>query len=79
MNESTYEIKNENQNAENNQPHYNGNGKDLNGNDFQVSAWLTTSKAGKKYFSCKLQEPYNKQATETASDNVEASDPDLPF
>ena len=50
MNESTYEIKpgtfslfkNENQNAENNQPHYNGNGKDLNGNDFQVSAWLTT-------------------------------------
>lgn len=89
MSDSTYEVKpgtfslfkNENRTDNNNQPHYNGNGKDLNGNEFQVSAWLTESKNGKKYFSCKLQEPYKK---ETAPNQVPTAatvegDPYLPF
>ncbi len=62
-------FKNENKNDENNQPHYKGNGKDINGNDFQVSAWLTTSKNGVKYFSCKMQEPYNSENKAPAKTN----------
>lgn len=54
-------FKNDKRNDQNNQPHYNGNGKDLNGNEFQVSAWVTTSKNGVQYFSCKMQEPYKKE------------------
>jgi|TARA_B100000780_G_scaffold188633_2_gene132624 hypothetical protein len=84
MSESTYEIKpgtfslfkNDNRTEENKQPHYNGNGKDLSGNDFQVSAWLTESKAGKKYFSCKIQEPYKKEQSVKSDED---SSPDLPF
>ena len=57
--------------------------KDLNGNEFQVSAWLTESKNGKKYFSCKLQEPYKKETAPnqvpTATASVVEGDPDLPF
>ena len=87
MSESKYEIKvgtfslfkNEKKTADNNQPHYIGNGKDLNGNDFQVSAWLTTSKSGIKYFSCKLQEPYNANNSNNNEDNAASVETDLPF
>jgi len=72
-------FKNENRTDDNNQPHYNGNGKDMNGNDFQVSAWVTTSKGGKTYFSCKMQEPYKKEENQNVVETANASDPDLPF
>jgi|TARA_R110001592_G_scaffold123076_2_gene330516 uncharacterized protein (DUF736 family) len=62
-------FKNENRTEENKQPHYNGNGKDLNGVEFQVSAWLTTSKSGMKYLSCKMQEPYEKKQEGNNSSN----------
>ena len=77
-------FKNENRTDDNNQPRYNGNGKDMNGNDFQVSSWVTTSKGGKTYLSCKMQEPYKKD--EPSKNNSAApepmqstEDPDLPF
>jgi|TARA_R110000751_G_scaffold76871_2_gene155063 uncharacterized protein (DUF736 family) len=75
-------FKNENRTDENNQPHYNGNGKDMNGNDFQVSAWVATSKAGLTYFSCKMKEPYKKD--EPSKGDLEIAtktqlEPDLPF
>jgi len=85
---SNYEIKpgtfslfkNENRTDDNNQPHYNGNGKDMNGNEFQVSAWVTTSKGGKTYFSCKMQEPYKKGGTVDREAATKTHlDPDLPF
>ena len=73
-------FKNENRTDDNNQPHYNGNGKDMNGNDFQVSSWVTTSKGGKTYLSCKMQEPYKKpNGEDTAPNQVPVQEPDLPF
>ena len=71
-------FKNENRTDDNNQPHYNGNGKDMSGNDFQVSAWVTTSKGGKTYFSCKMQEPYKKEANLEIATKTQL-EPDLPF
>ena len=71
-------FKNENRTDDNNQPHYNGNGKDMSGNDFQVSAWVTTSKGGKTYFSCKMQEPYKKEANLEIATKTHL-EPDLPF
>ena len=72
--------KNENRTDDNNQPHYNGNGKDMNGNEFQVSAWVTTSKGGKTYFSCKMQEPYKKGGTADLEVATKTHlEPDLPF
>tara|TARA_R100001369_G_scaffold17243_4_gene32506 strand:- start:361 stop:633 length:273 start_codon:yes stop_codon:yes gene_type:complete len=77
-------FKNENRTDDNNQPHYNGNGKDMNGNDFQVSSWVTTSKGGKTYLSCKMQEPYKKDEplknNSAAPEPMQSTeDPDLPF
>jgi len=73
-------FKNENRTDDNNQPHYNGNGKDMNGKDFQVSAWVTTSKAGTTYFSCKMQEPYKKDKTPDLEIATKTHlEPDLPF
>ena len=62
-------FKNKNRTEENKQPHYNGGGKDLNGSDFQVSAWVSISKGGLKYLSCKMQEPYEKKQEENNSTN----------
>ena len=77
-------FKNENRTDDNNQPHYNGNGKDMNGNDFQVSSWVTKSKGGKTYLSCKMQEPYKKDEplknNSAAPEPMQSTeDPDLPF
>jgi hypothetical protein len=54
----------------------------MNGNDFQVSAWVATSKAGLTYFSCKMKEPYKKD--EPSKGDLEIAtkthlEPDLPF
>lgn len=76
-------FKNDKRNDQNNQPHYNGNGKDLNGNEFQVSAWVTTSKNGVQYFSCKMQEPYKKEervnTPQPVANNSNNEDSGLPF
>ena len=71
-------FKNENRTDDNNQPHYNGNGKDMSGNDFQGVAGVTTSNGGKTYLSCKMQEPYKKEANLEIATKTHL-EPDLPF
>ena len=72
-------FKNDKRTDVNNQPNYSGNGKDLNGSEFQVSAWLTTSQSGMKYLSCKMQTPLKKKEETTANDNSSNDDLGLDF
>jgi hypothetical protein len=55
------------------QPDYTGTGN-LNGDDFQISAWLKEGKTG-KFFSFSFSPPYQK---EDKPKSVDTSD-DIPF
>jgi len=53
-------FKNENK-TNDNQPTYRGP-LNVNGEDFELAAWVKTSKAGKKFMSLKVSPPYQKDA-----------------
>ncbi len=55
------------------QPDYNG-GLSIDGKEYNIALWVSTSKSGLKYFSGKVQE-----LTETASANGFHKTNDLPF
>lgn len=62
------------------QPDYKGDGKDLDGNDIEISAWLKDGKNG-KFMSCKISPPFKKaeakpSAKPAAPDDL---DSDIPF
>lgn len=44
------------------QPDYRG-GANVNGKEMDISAWINTTKEGKKYMSITFQEPYKKPET----------------
>lgn len=61
-------------------PDYTGTGN-LNGEDFQISAWLKEGKNG-KFFSFSFQPPYKKEAKEPEKANGYVVDKDedlIPF
>lgn len=60
-------------------PDYTGKGK-FKGEMVYVAGWLKEAKSGKKYLSCTIQEPRDKQPAKTGSDKVSAElKEDLPF
>tara|TARA_R100001460_G_scaffold9049_1_gene22071 strand:- start:6637 stop:6900 length:264 start_codon:yes stop_codon:yes gene_type:complete len=65
------------------QPDYTGKGKDIEGRDIEIAAWVATSEKGNKYLSIKMQYPKTeedkvpKKAPEPKIEEPE--DPDLPF
>lgn len=61
-------------------PDYTGKGKTPSGELVYVAGWIKESKSGKKYLSCTIQEPRDKQPTKTGADKVVAElKEDLPF
>ena len=66
-------FKNEHKKAENH-PDYRGT-INVDGKDKEISLWVKTSKAGKKFFSASIQEPY--VAPEQSTPQEEEGD--LPF
>lgn len=67
-----------------NHPDYRGKGKDLQGNEIEISMWVKKTKDGKSYFSFQMQEPYDKGAApkkESIPKSSEFDDgvDDLPF
>jgi hypothetical protein len=68
--------------ANESQPDYKGDGKDLNGNDVWVSAWLKQGSKG-EFFSCSLQLKADKpqqQPTQKAAPQKQSRDSDdIPF
>ena len=61
-----------NDQKEGSQPDYRGN-LNVEGKDYEIALWVKESKAGKKFFSGKIQEP-RKQSKPKQED-----DSDLPF
>lgn len=59
-------FRNERKEEGSNQPDYTGNGK-VNGQEVAISAWLKTSKGGKKYLSLAFKEPW--RGTKVAGDD----------
>lgn len=51
-------------------PDYQGNGN-YKGQDFRISAWLKTSKAGKKYFSFSFEPPEERGEESQAAPSEE--------
>jgi hypothetical protein len=49
--------------------------------DKQIALWVKDSKAGKKFFSAKISEPYQKdqQAPQQQAAQAETENDDLPF
>lgn len=61
------------------QPDYTGKGE-WQGSQFELSAWVNTSKSGKRYLSIKLSPPYVAQQAQQAPQAQEPFlDDDLPF
>lgn len=52
---------NEKRTEKNNQPHYRGVLKLLNGEEIEISAWGKHDKRGKKFFSIAQGKPYKKE------------------
>ena len=64
--------KNETKKDGSNQPDYWGTMKTPDGQELKLALWLSTSKAGKKYFSLKAQVPQKPEM-------VDDAESDLPF
>ena len=60
-----------------NQPDYTGNGKDLDGKDVRVAAWLKDGANG-KFMSCKFSEPQQRKAP-SQEPPAEPYDDSIPF
>lgn len=58
-----------------NRPDYRGN-VNVEGKDFEISAWLKTAKSGVKYMSLSIQEPYAKKAPDVTANDTTG---DIPF
>ena len=69
-----------NDNKTGNQPDYRGKGADAQGNPVEIALWVKESKAGVKYFTYKISEPFvpTKQAEAPATPESIPND-DLPF
>ena len=67
-------FKNDSDNA--NAPNYKGK-LNVEGKDYDISAWIKESKAGKKYMSLSVQEPW--EPAEPAPGSNDISDEDIPF
>lgn len=61
--------------AEGKQPKYTGVGKDIDGDDIQVSVWPTRSKNGTRYLRIRIEPPYEAPETPDADDGGD----DIPF
>jgi uncharacterized protein (DUF736 family) len=59
------------------QPDYRGT-INVDGVDKQIALWVKDSKAGKKFFSVQISEPYQPQAQAAQAQQQEKQD-DLPF
>jgi uncharacterized protein (DUF736 family) len=80
MSNTTYDNTNtgaifKNEQKTGSQPDYRGT-INVDGVDKQIALWVKESKAGKKFFSVKISEPYNAQEQPQAAINT---DDDLPF
>ena len=71
-------FKNQYKDADN-KPDMTGKGKDLQGNDVELSIWFRVAKGGSKYMYVKQSEPYVKPDQKQEPDfDDEQSDP-IPF
>jgi uncharacterized protein (DUF736 family) len=59
-------------------PDYRGS-LDVQGVDHWVSAWIKTSKAGKKYMSLSIQPKEERESTPAHTNRNEDFDDDIPF
>ena len=64
-----------NDQKEGSQPDYRGN-LNVEGKDYEIALWVKESKAGKKFFSGKIQEPRKQSKPKQKDDDV---DGDIPF
>lgn len=64
-----------NEGAEGKQPGYRGT-MNVEGKEYEVALWVKESKAGKKYFQGKIQEPRKKEGSSRKQDSVNE---DVPF
>lgn len=67
-------FKNESDNEK--APNYKGK-INVNGNDYEIAAWVRESKAGTKFLSLKVQEPRDKKPKPVQK--IEDIESDLPF
>jgi len=63
-----------------NQPDYTGNGKDLEGHDIRVAAWLKEGRNG-KFMSCSFSYPQAQREQTNRSEPADQFEPDsdIPF
>ena len=74
-------FKNKNKAKSSTQPDYKGY-LNVGGKDYEIACWINEAKESKeKYFSCKIQEPYNKQEQKPQPKQEEEEEiiDDLPF
>jgi uncharacterized protein (DUF736 family) len=83
MNMSNYDNTNTgalftNEKKADNQPDYKGK-INVNGKDLEIAAWIKTSKAGSKFMSLKVSEPYVKPEGNVPPLSSVVETDDLPF
>jgi uncharacterized protein (DUF736 family) len=63
-------------------PDYRGSGKDLNGNEVEISAWVKTGSGGAKFMSLQMKPPFEKSEKPASKPAVKSFDElsdDIPF
>lgn len=72
-------FRNERKEPDSKQPDYTGNGR-INGAMVDISAWLKTSRGGKKYLSLSFKPPFERKTKPARAERHPATDDqDLPF
>ena len=79
MKDNTLVLFPNNKEGNDRRPDFTGKGL-FNGEEFQVSVWKNTSKAGKPYMSGQMQPPYNGGAgAPRMSEGSDMASDDVPF
>lgn len=60
------------------QPDYKGP-LNVDGKELEIAGWIKTSKAGKKYMSLKVQEPFKKRDQPVQQETTPFDDDSIPF
>ena len=76
---SGFLMKNDKKEAGSKQPDYTGKQK-VDGVEYDLSAWLRESKAGRKFFSISIKPPFKKsEDKQVKSESIVDFESDIPF